>query len=105
MTADELDTVKEEFNKLVLDNPTLRDLVRQLGRLVAHLESEQEKRSEATKMSKHHESVLYGNPDDDNKPGLVIKVNTMWRWHTKLATLGGAAAGTILTLLFKHFFP
>lgn len=104
MTKDELKELRDSFGEIMQNNPTLQLLNRQLGRLVAHLESEQEKRTETEGMARHHNAVLYGDPDID-RPGLIGKMNVMWRWHTKLIALAGAAVGTGLTLLFKHFLP
>lgn len=105
MSAEDLAQLREQFSNLVTDSPTLKSLTTQLGRLVSHLESERRNRMKATELSSHHQVVLYGDQDDPAKPGLVFKVNAMWKWRQLL--LGGASAsmGALITLLVKHFFP
>lgn len=97
--------MREQLTVAISDNPQFKFLLVQLGRLVSHLESEREKRLVATTMSAHHQDVIYGDPDDPNKPGLLVKVNTMWKWRSGILSLGSCSVGILLTLIFKHFFP
>lgn len=105
MNQDELNEVGEAFTQMIAESPTLKNLLLQLGRLVSHLESERRTTDETLNMLKHHQQVLYGDLDDETRPGLVSKVNMMWKWRQWLLGTSSAAAGAILTLVAKHFFP
>jgi len=101
MSREELAEIREAVGQMVVDNPILRNLVLQVGRLVSHLESETRTRDRTKEMLTHHERVLYGDPDDAAKMGLVAKVNTMWRWHSWVLCIASSGAGVVATILIQ----
>ena len=105
MSDQELQQLRENLSFTLEKDVTLQFIVTQLHRIISHLESERDHRVGATTMSAHHQAILYGDPDDTAKPGLIIKVNTMWKWRQWLLGTASAAAGSLLTVAIKHFFP
>lgn len=105
MTTDELAALREQLTVAIADDPQFSKITLQLGRLVSHLESERRTRSRTIDMMNHHQRVLYGDPDDPAKPGMVSQVQTMWKWRGWLLSAASASVGSILTLLVKHFLP